>query len=261
MRIHAMPATLSAIVALLAVAAAQAHPVDRGTTRTECEREAVGRGFTVLEAGDPRDHKDGWSIAMRLRGSRGEVSTGSCFADARTGNVSLYGFGWGDRSRTPAEYIFSCASIEEGRHVCNLPLPGQARLLERYSSAPCEQGEGWGQDNDGLWVAKGCRAKFVVGATSGDKTAAPGTDARQRGQLECRSVEGQYHECPLGEGYTARLLQDLSGRCRNEADWGASEGLLWVNNGCHGRFERMPVGAPLDSKTPAQRSSAAPPGQ
>jgi hypothetical protein len=34
-----------------------------------------------------------------------------------------------------------------------------------------------------------------------------------------------------------------------------------VNNGCHGRFERMPVGAPLDSKTPAQRSSAAPPGQ
>jgi hypothetical protein len=74
MRIHAFPETLSAVVALLAVAAAQAHPVDRGTTRTECEREAVGRGFAVLEAGDPRDHKDGWSIAMRLRGSRGEVS-------------------------------------------------------------------------------------------------------------------------------------------------------------------------------------------
>jgi hypothetical protein len=239
--------------------ALHAHPVDVQSARAACETEADGRGFTVLEAGDPRDHKDGWSIAMRLRAYRGEVSTGSCFADSRTGNVSLYGFGWGDRSPTPANYIFSCASIDGGRHVCSLPLPGKVQVVERYSSAPCEAGQGWGQDGNSVWVARSCRAKFVIApdSTGEGKVAAATEHAGKSSQIECRSRDGRYRECALGEGFTARLIQDLSGRCRDEADWGASEGLLWVNNGCHGRFERMPVGAPLQSPVPAQRTDAA----
>ena len=257
MRAAMSPLLTAGLLTLLGMPPLQAHPVDVGSARAACEAEAGGRGFTVLEAGDPRDHKDGWSIAMRLRAYRGEVSTGSCFADSRTGNVSLYGFGWGDRSPTPADYIFSCASIDEGRHVCNLPVPGRVQVVERYSSAPCKEGQGWGQDGDRVWVAKNCRAKFVIAPGSGEsKPATADEGARKGSQIECRSRDGQYRECPLGEGYTARLIQDLSGRCRDEADWGTSEGLLWVNNGCHGRFERMPVGAPIDSKSPAKKAVA-----
>lgn len=255
MRATLTPFLVAGLMTLLGTPALHAHPVDVRSARVACETEADGRGFTVLEAGDPRDHKDGWSIAMRLRAYRGEVSTGSCFADSRTGNVSLYGFGWGDRSRTPADYIFSCASIDGGRHVCNLPLPGRVQVVERYSSAPCEEGQGWGQDGDSVWVAKSCRAKFVIAPeSSGEQKPAIAAEGANKGsQVECRSPDGQYTECALGDGFTARLIQDLSGRCRDEAAWGASEGLLWVNNGCHGRFERMPVGAPLNSKVPAKK--------
>jgi hypothetical protein len=233
--------------------AASAHtPVE---TRAACEREASGRGFAVLDAGDARDHRDGWSLGMRLRALRGEVSTGTCFVDRTSGNVSLYGFGWGDSSERPVDYLFSCASIDGNRHECMVPPGAQARMVERYSSAQCEEGTGWGQRDGRLWVDKGCRAKFAVSFGSEQRAAA--ADPRQEGtEIVCRSP-GPYQECALGAGYTARLVEDLSGRCEDEADWGAREGLLWVNNGCQGRFERVRVAAPLGQQD-AQRADADP---
>ena len=226
-------------------------------TRQACEREAAGRGFAVLEAGDPRDHRDGFSLGMRLRAWRGEVSTGTCFVDLRTGNVSLYGFGWGDSSRRPTDLLFSCASIDAGRHDCILPAGGQARLVERYSAAECAEGTGWGQSGDAVWVDKGCRAKFSVTLDADQRTAAATDPKREGTELVCKST-GPYQECALGTGYTARLVEDLSGRCEDEADWGAREGLLWVNNGCQGRFERVRVTAPL-GQPPARTQESQPP--
>lgn len=232
--------------------AASAHtPAE---TRAACEREASGRGFAVLEAGDSRAHRDGWSLGMRLRAVRGEVSTGACFVDRASGNVSLYGFGWGDSSQRPVDHLFGCASIDGGRQECMVPAGAQVRLVERYSSATCDEGTGWGQADGRVWVDKGCRAKFGMEPGADQQRAAAADPRLERAEIVCRSP-GQYRECPLGPGYTARLVEDLSGRCEDEADWGAREGLLWVNNGCQGRFERVRVAAPLGEHE-AQRAEA-----
>jgi hypothetical protein len=35
-------------------------------------------------------------------------------------------------------------------------------LLKKLSKQPCEQGKSWGFDSQGIWVDRGCRAKFSV---------------------------------------------------------------------------------------------------
>ena len=50
----------------------------------------------MLATGNYQQYRDGWSIDMRVRDSRGRETTGSCFVETRSGDVSLYGFGWGN---------------------------------------------------------------------------------------------------------------------------------------------------------------------
>jgi hypothetical protein len=202
------------------------------SAQSDCTRELQRRGYTVISTGNFQQSKDGWQVDIGARDHRGSVTTGTCFVETRSGDVSLYGFGWGGSS-APNSFEFTCASKDERYRECQLPIDGRARLVKRKSDAPCIEGSTWGQKGDRVWVNRGCRATFEV--VRGGGGGGGGGGGRT---VECRSDGGRYRECEIPRGYGARLVDDYtSGRCRTPGSWGSRDGVLWVNYGCKGRFE------------------------
>jgi hypothetical protein len=201
------------------------------SAQSDCTREVARRGYTVLSTGNFEQSRDGWQLDIKARDHRGRTVDGTCFVETRTGDVSLYGFGWGG-SNAPESFEFTCASKDERYRECQLPIDGRARLVKRKSDAPCTEGRSWGQKGDRVWVDRGCRAKFEVVRGGGGGGGGSGRT------VECRSDGGRYRECEIPRGYGARLVDDYtSGRCRTPGSWGSRDGVLWVNHGCKGRFE------------------------
>ena len=200
------------------------------SARSDCEGEARRRGYVVLATGNYQQYREGWSIDMRVRDSRGRESTGSCFVETGSGDVSLYGFAWGNDSGGSNSFEFNCASIDTKYRECQLPVDGRARVVKRFSEAKCDEGRGWGQRGDRVWVDHGCRARFeVVRGGSGGGSGG-------NGRVDCRSQSGRYAECRIDRGYVGRLERDYSGGRCSQGNWGSSDGLVWVRNGCQGRF-------------------------
>ena len=197
----------------------------------DCVREANRRGFAVLDTSNFKQFRDGWSVDMRARDTRGRVSQGSCFVETRTGDVNLYGFGWGYDDQGDERATFNCASIDDRYRECQLPVDGRARLVKRISESRCVEGQSWGQRGDRVWVDRGCRAKFEVTRYAGGG----GGDT-----VECASTDGRYRECEIGRGYFGRLQREHSNnRCRTDVTWGTRNGVIWVTDGCRGRFVRQ----------------------
>ena len=193
----------------------------------DCTREVERRGYDVVSTSNFQQFRDGWQLDVRARDQRGRMVDGTCFVETRSGDVNLYGFGWG--GSTPIDdFEFSCASVEGKYRECQLPVDGVARIVKRRSDAPCVEGSSWGQRGDRVWVDNGCRARFEVmrdaGSGGGGRT------------IECRSENGRYRECPPGRNYTARLERDYTGRCREDSTWGNRDGVVWVTSGCQARF-------------------------
>ena len=145
----------------------QAPAPQTRSAQGDCVREANRRGFTVLDTGNFQQFRDGWSIDLRVRNQRGQVTNGSCFVETRTGDVNLYGFGWGYNDEGDDRMQFNCASVDMKYRECQLPVKGRAVLVKRLSDARCVEGQSWGQRGDRVWVANGCRAKFEVTRTGG----------------------------------------------------------------------------------------------
>ncbi len=56
-----------------------------------------------------------------------------------------------------------CESHHGKVQYCPLPDPhSRVALVEELSSGRCVRGETWGNDSRGIWVDKGCRARFEV---------------------------------------------------------------------------------------------------
>jgi hypothetical protein len=200
------------------------------SAQSYCVREANRRGFVVLDTRNFQQFRDGWSIDLRVRNSRGQVTDGSCFVATESGDVTLYGFGWGYDDEGDDRMRFNCASVDSKYRECQLPVNGRATLVRRYSRAGCDEGRSWGQRGDRVWVDHGCRAEFEVQRHGGS-----GGSSR----LDCNSDGGRYRECAIGPGYFGRLLRDNSnGRCREGQTWGTRNGVIWVTGGCRGTFER-----------------------
>jgi hypothetical protein len=199
------------------------------SAQSYCVREANRRGFVVLDMRNYQQFQDGWSVDMRVRDARGKSLDGSCFVETRSGDVNLYGFGWGYDDDGDDRMQFNCASIDHKYRECQLPVNGRATVVKRLSQAGCVEGRSWGQRGDRVWVDQGCRAVFEVnryGGASGNR------------QVDCNSDQNRYRECAIGAGYFGRLVRENSrARCREGQTWGTRNGVIWVTDGCRGRFD------------------------
>ena len=200
------------------------------SAQSYCVREANRRGFVVLDTRNFQQYRDGWSVDMRVRNSRGQATDGSCFVETQSGNVTLYGFGWGYDDDGDDRMQFNCASIDNRYRECQLPVNGRARLVKRQSHAACVEGRSWGQRGDRVWVDQGCRAVFEVQRYGGG--------AGSNRQVDCNSDHNRYRECAIGAGYFGRLVRENSrARCLEGQTWGTRNGVIWVTDGCRGRFD------------------------
>jgi hypothetical protein len=213
----------------------QGNSPGQRSVQSDCVREANRRGFSVLDTSNYQQFKEGWSIDMRVRDMRGRTSNGSCFVETRSGDVNLYGFGWGFDDAGDDRMTFNCASPDRKYRECQLPIDGRVRLVKQISDSACIEGRTWGRRGDRVWVDAGCRGKFEVQRRGGG-----GGGGSSGNTIRCESDANRYRECPIGPGYFGRLVHDNSGgRCRQGSTWGTRNGVIWVTNGCRGVFEKQ----------------------
>lgn len=144
--------------------------------------------------------------------------------------------GYGPRSDSSGGSTIECDSSGNARHRC--PAPGWmgARLVDQLSHAPCVEGETWGfdQGDPAVWVAKGCRAQFVLIREEDHRRSASGADV-----VECASTNSEMKKCPIPSWWQGvRLVKQLShSACVPARDFGYDHrGVMWVDHGCRGRF-------------------------
>jgi hypothetical protein len=56
----------------------------------------------------------------------------------------------------------TCESRHMRHEYCPIGEHGDVRVMTAYGSHPCIQGQSWGTDGSGIWVDRGCYAKFWV---------------------------------------------------------------------------------------------------
>jgi len=61
-------------------------------------------------------------------------------------------------------YAVTCSSDDGRRKYCQVDTRNGVRLSRQISGSPCRMNETWGFDQRGIWVDRGCRAEFQVGA-------------------------------------------------------------------------------------------------
>jgi Protein of unknown function (DUF3011)/Ricin-type beta-trefoil lectin domain-like len=61
-------------------------------------------------------------------------------------------------------YAVTCASEDGRRKFCQVDTRAGVRLVRELGGSACRLNETWGFDQRGIWVDRGCRAEFQVGA-------------------------------------------------------------------------------------------------
>lgn len=84
--------------------------------------------------------------------------SGGCRAEFRIVGSAAWA-----RPTPPAPTRLRCESDKGKPHACPVSADGNVRLLKQLSHTACIEGQTWGVDARGIWVAEGCRAEFEVG--------------------------------------------------------------------------------------------------
>lgn len=139
-------------------------------------------------------------------------------AMAQTGN---YGDGYGRTVR--------CESNDNRPRQCAMDTRGGVRMIRQLSKAACLQGRNWGYDRNGIWVAQGCRAEFVVGGHPGNGGY---------GQtIRCESNDNRNRRCAVDTRGGVQLVRQLSrATCMQGRNWGYDRSGIWVSQGCRAEF-------------------------
>lgn len=115
----------------------------------------------------------------------------------------------------------TCASDDGHRHVCRADTSYGAQLVTQRSGSSCIQGSTWGYDSQGIWVDRGCRADFVLGAAN----------------ITCSSNNGNREICPVDTSGGVQMVRQRSGSpCIQGSTWGYNRGNIWVSHGCRADF-------------------------
>ncbi len=129
--------------------------------------------------------------------------------------------------------LMQCDSNGYRYQYCNADTQGRVVLLREMSTGNlCRQGRGWGFDNGGIWVDKGCRGEFSYGRDNG------GGGWDRPGQLACESIGYRYRYCNANTQNRVSLIREMStgNLCQQGRGWGYDNGGIWVDKGCRGEF-------------------------
>jgi hypothetical protein len=130
--------------------------------------------------------------------------------------------------------FIDCSSISYRYQYCPVDTQGRVIMVREMSTGNlCQQGRGWGYDNNGIWVDRGCRAQFSYGRDDGG-----GGHWGRSGQITCESIGYRYRYCGADTQGRVSLNREIStgNLCRQGSGWGYDNGGIWVDRGCRGVF-------------------------
>jgi len=132
-----------------------------------------------------------------------------------------------------AQYTMRCESRNYAHNFCPSAGPViSASVVRQISSSPCVLGRTWGWRGNGIWVADGCEAEFVVRSSAANHPPPPAA-----GLTVCESREYRYNFCATGRVRSAQLVQQRSqAPCIQGRTWGWTRDGIWVDQGCEATF-------------------------
>ncbi|CBA16223.1 DUF3011 domain-containing protein [Xanthomonas albilineans] len=115
---------------------------------------------------------------------------------------------------------------------CPVMLHGApVRLMRQLSAMPCQRERSWGVGRNEIWVARGCRGEFEIGARDGSGFP-PGARV-----VLCESKGHAHRRCGVSVEDSVQLLRQLSGSaCVQDDSWGWDRDGIWVDKGCRAEF-------------------------
>lgn len=136
-----------------------------------------------------------------------------------------------------------CESRDNRYTECRTGFRGPVELVDQLSSSQCVEGRSWGRTRDGVWVDRGCRARFAsyYGGGGGGNYNGGGYWQPSGGYtVECESKDNRQRTCQWDwNSGTPYLVDQLSSSpCVRGRSWGYDErrGILWVDQGCRAVF-------------------------
>lgn len=129
--------------------------------------------------------------------------------------------------------FITCESQGYRYNFCSVRTQGRVQMIREVSTGNlCQQGRGWGFDDNGIWVDRGCRAQFSYGRDGG------GSNWSHDGRLTCESIGYRYRYCNADTRGRVSLVREIStgNLCRQGSGWGFDDGGIWVDRGCRGEF-------------------------
>jgi len=135
----------------------------------------------------------------------------------------------------PRTYKLYCASDDFYRHFCPINAYGGVEIIRQKSEASCIYGRTWGVAGDSIWVDRGCRADFAVGASAGESYR---DDSYRGGRtFYCASDDFNVHGCRVDTYGGVRLIRQRSeAPCVYGQTWGFDGRGIWVDRGCRADF-------------------------
>jgi len=130
-----------------------------------------------------------------------------------------------------------CVSHNFAYTRCDMPWR-DARIVRQLSDTACVRGETWGVDQRGLWVDRGCSARFVAaGHNHGGWYPPPGWDTRFTVVCESQEYRERFCAVDLGGAGRAWVHRKISGsECIEGSTWGWNRAGIWVDRGCAAEF-------------------------
>jgi hypothetical protein len=133
----------------------------------------------------------------------------------------------------PRAYKLYCASNDFYRHFCPINTYGGVEIVRQKSEASCIYGRTWGVAGDSIWVDRGCRADFAIGA--GDYRRDDGY--RGGRTFYCASDDFNVHGCRVNTYGGVQLIRQRSeAPCVYGQTWGFDDRGVWVDRGCRADF-------------------------
>ena len=147
--------------------------------------------------------------------------------------LALASLAWVVPAAHAATGFIDCSSIGYRYQYCPVDTQGRVNMIREMSTGNlCRQGRGWGYDNNGIWVDKGCRAQFSYGRDDGG-----GNWGGRSGELTCESKGYRYSYCNADTRGRVSLVREIStGNLCTRRNWGYDDGGIWVDRGCRGVF-------------------------
>ena len=171
-------------------------------------------------------------------------------------------------AQTAGAATIRCESKDGSYRSCSVDTRNGVRLSRQLSSQGCWQNDTWGYDRNRIWVDRGCRAEFQIGAAShssnnDDAVAAAliiglvgaAVIANQhddhhdrndgygngygnpRNTLRCESKDNRFRYCNLPyRGHVEVYRQLSSNQCVYGRSWGLERNRIWVSHGCRADF-------------------------